>query len=84
MVLGDAALWTSLFQTVDTRLLQRMSHVWPTIQNVLGEQQHRLFTSGANGSIVGNYLTTLGNSLEEDVEMFEMLGFDLKRHNHIC
>ncbi len=38
MVLGDAALWTSLFQTVDTRLLQRMSHVWPTIQNVLGEQ----------------------------------------------
>lgn len=53
-------------------------------RNVLGDQQHRLFTSGANGSIVGNYLTTLGNSLKEDVEMFEMLGFDLRRHNHIC
>lgn len=53
-------------------------------RNVLGNQQHRLFTSGANGSIVGNYLTTLGNSLEEDVEMFEMLGFDLGHHNHSC
>lgn len=38
MVIGDAALWMSRFQTVDTRLLQRMSHVWPTVQNVLGEQ----------------------------------------------
>lgn len=52
-------------------------------RNVLGDQQHRLFTSGANGSIVGNYLTTLGNSLKEDVEMFEMLGFDSRRHNYI-
>lgn len=46
-------------------------------RNILGENQEKCFTSGANGSIVGDYLTTIGNSLSEDVEMFRQLGFDL-------
>ncbi|BHH82987.1 biotin synthase BioB [Desulforhopalus sp. 52FAK] len=46
-------------------------------RNLLGDEQHKCFTSGANGSIVGNYLTTLGNSLEEDLKMFRELGFDV-------
>ena len=46
-------------------------------RNLLGEEQAKCFTSGANGSIVGNYLTTLGNSLEEDIQMFKELGFDV-------
>lgn len=46
-------------------------------RNLLGDEQGKCFTSGANGSIVGNYLTTLGNSLEEDIEMFKELGFDV-------
>ena len=46
-------------------------------RNLLGDQQHKCFSSGANGSIVGNYLTTLGNSLEEDLVMFKELGFDV-------
>ena len=46
-------------------------------RNLLGEEQGKCFTSGANGSIVGNYLTTLGNSLEEDIKMFKELGFDV-------
>jgi biotin synthase len=46
-------------------------------RNLLGDEQHKCFTSGANGSIVGNYLTTLGNSLEEDLDMFRKLGFDI-------
>ncbi|PHR25169.1 MAG: biotin synthase BioB [Desulfotalea sp.] len=52
-------------------------------RDILGDQQHRLFTSGANGSIVGNYLTTLGKGLEADVKMFQMLGFEIQGHNHI-
>ena len=46
-------------------------------RNLLGDEQGKCFTSGANGSIVGNYLTTLGNKLEEDIEMFKELGFDV-------
>jgi len=46
-------------------------------RNLLGDEQHKCFTSGANGAIVGNYLTTLGNSLGEDLEMFRELGFDV-------
>jgi biotin synthase len=46
-------------------------------RSLLGDEQAKLFTSGANGSIVGNYLTTLGNNLDEDIAMFTALGFNL-------
>jgi biotin synthase-like enzyme len=46
-------------------------------RTLLGDVQYRCFTAGANGAIVGNYLTTAGNSLEEDMRMFADLGFDL-------
>ena len=41
----------------------------------LAAEQYRCFTSGANGAIVGNYLTTAGNTLEEDLQMLRNLGF---------
>ncbi len=44
-------------------------------RNLLGDRQYECFTSGANGSIVGNYLTTVGNSLDEDLKMISELGF---------
>lgn len=44
-------------------------------RNLLGDEQYKCFISGANGSIVGNYLTTVGNSLAEDLEMISELGF---------
>lgn len=44
-------------------------------RGMLGEEQSRCFTSGANGAIVGNYLTTAGNNLQQDITMFEKLGF---------
>lgn len=53
-------------------------------RNLLGEEQHRCFTSGANGAIVGNYLTTIGNSLSEDIAMFRSLGFDLGGDGKDC
>ena len=42
---------------------------------LFGDEQYRFFQSGANGAIVGNYLTTAGNSVEEDLRMIESLGF---------
>jgi biotin synthase len=46
-------------------------------RNLLGDEQKKCFTVGANGAIVGNYLTTVGNSLGEDIAMFRELGFDV-------
>ncbi len=42
-----------------------------------GDEQYQLFAAGANGAIVGNYLTTAGSGVERDLEEFEKLGFDL-------
>ncbi|SDP76670.1 biotin synthase BioB [Desulforhopalus singaporensis] len=44
-------------------------------RNMLGNKQSACFTSGANGAIVGNYLTTAGNNLEQDIAMFRSLGY---------
>lgn len=47
-------------------------------RNLLGDEQSKCFTSGANGSIVGNYLTTSGSGLKGDLQMFKELGFDVR------
>ncbi len=36
----------------------------------------RLFTSGANAAITGNMLTTVGNNIRKDIQMFHELGYD--------
>lgn len=41
----------------------------------LGEDQYRCFTAGANGAMVGNYLTTSGTGIEEDLKNFKAMGF---------
>ncbi|MGW8161912.1 MAG: biotin synthase BioB, partial [Desulfobulbales bacterium] len=41
----------------------------------LGEDQYRCFTAGANGAMVGNYLTTSGSPIEEDLRNFTAMGF---------
>jgi biotin synthase len=35
-----------------------------------------IFQAGANGIMTGNYLTTKGNQLQEDLEMIHQLGFE--------
>ncbi len=40
----------------------------------LQDQQHRMFDAGANGTMVGNYLTTPGRGAVKDNEMLEELG----------
>lgn len=37
----------------------------------------RLFTSGANAAITGDMLTTIGNNIREDMQMFMELGYDV-------
>lgn len=48
-------------------------------RNQLGDKQYSCFTSGANGAIVGNYLTTAGNALADDLKAIENSGFRLAR-----
>lgn len=45
----------------------------------LGSQQYQCFSAGANGALVGNYLTTVGNSIDKDLEEISALGFSLER-----
>lgn len=45
----------------------------------LGEDQYRCFTSGANGAIVGNYLTTDGMGIAGDLERLSALGYTFER-----
>lgn len=45
----------------------------------LGMEQYRCFTAGANGAIVGNYLTTTGSGIQGDLEQLSSLGFTFAR-----
>jgi Biotin synthase and related enzymes len=45
----------------------------------LGEEQYRCFTAGANGAIVGNYLTTTGSGIAGDLHHLTELGFTFAR-----
>lgn len=47
-------------------------------RNQLGDAQYECFTSGANGAIVGNYLTTVGNDLQNDLINIERCGYTFK------
>ena len=40
----------------------------------LGDLQSWIFFAGANGTMIGNYLTTLGRNVEVDLKMFSDLG----------
>ncbi|HEX9287916.1 MAG TPA: biotin synthase BioB [Anaeromyxobacteraceae bacterium] len=44
----------------------------------LGAAQHRIFDAGADGTMVGNYLTSAGTQPHEVVEMIRGKGYDLR------
>jgi len=46
----------------------------------LGEMQDRIFAAGATGFIVGNYLTTCGQSPERDRKMLADLGLEMEHY----
>ena len=70
---GEVLTCVAMFRLINPHAIIRLAGG----RNLLGSEQHKCFTAGANGSIVGNYLTTVGNTLSEDIEMFKALGFDL-------
>ncbi|MBN1621220.1 MAG: biotin synthase BioB [Endomicrobiales bacterium] len=43
----------------------------------LGDLQSRIFRAGANGMMVGGYLTTSGRSVEQDLKMINDLEFEI-------
>lgn len=44
-------------------------------RKLLDDHGRQAFQSGANASIIGNMLTSIGNNVDEDFAMFEELGF---------
>ena len=44
-------------------------------RKLLPDHGRQAFKSGANASIIGNMLTSIGNNVDEDFAMFEELGF---------
>jgi biotin synthase len=44
----------------------------------LGDLQHRIFDAGADGTMVGNYLTSAGTQPHEVVEMIHKEGLEVK------
>jgi biotin synthase-like enzyme len=46
-------------------------------RNQFGTDQYHCFAAGANGAIVGNYLTTAGNGLVQDLKAIGKMGFTL-------
>ena len=70
---ADVLTCVALFRFINPHATVRLAGG----RNLLGDEQGRCFTSGANGSIVGDYLTTAGNTLSEDIKMLKDLGFDL-------
>jgi len=69
--LGEVLTCIAMFRLINPRAVVRLAGG----RAQLGDQQYRCFQAGANGAIVGNYLTTAGNSVAEDLQMIESLGF---------
>ncbi|CAG37278.1 related to biotin synthetase (BioB) [Desulfotalea psychrophila LSv54] len=63
----------ALFRLINPRAIVRTAGG----RNLLAGQQKKLFLAGANGAIVGDYLTTSGDGLKKDIDMFLNLGFSI-------
>ncbi|NIA05428.1 MAG: biotin synthase BioB [Proteobacteria bacterium] len=63
----------ALFRFINPRVVIRIAGG----RQQLGRDQYRCFTAGANGAMVGNYLTTIGNAMEDDLRTFSEMGFTL-------
>jgi biotin synthase len=49
---------------------------------MFGDEQYKIFEKGANAFVIGDYLTTAGKSVQEDMEALEKLGFKIKRERN--
>lgn len=69
--LQEVLITVALFRLINPDAVIRMAGG----RQQLGRDQYRCFTAGANGAIVGNYLTTVGTGIKEDLADLAELGF---------
>jgi len=72
----EAVKWIAIFRLILPEALFRLCG--GRVEN-LGELQATAVKAGLNGVMMGNFLTTLGNTPEQDREMFESLGLNVAR-----
>lgn len=73
LTLSEILTATAMFRFINPQAVVRLAGG----RSQMGQDQYRCFISGANGAIVGNYLTTTGNSLAGDLDAIRNLGFEL-------
>src|SRR6202034_1835551 len=72
----EVVKWIALFRLTPPPALVRLGG--GRFEN-LGELQQTPVRAGLNGVMMGNFLTTLGNTPDEDQAMFEQLGLNVAR-----
>jgi biotin synthase len=72
----EAVKWIAIFRLILPDALFRLCG--GRVEN-LGELQQTAVKAGLNGVMMGNFLTTLGNTPEDDRAMFEELGLNIAR-----
>src|SRR5437764_38014 len=72
----EAVKWIAIFRLILPDALFRLCG--GRVEN-LGELQRTAVKAGLNGVMMGNFLTTLGNTPDEDRAMFEELGLNVAR-----
>jgi biotin synthase len=72
----EAVKWIAIFRLVLPEALFRLCG--GRVENI-GELQGLAVKAGINGVMMGNFLTTLGNTPDEDRQMFEDLGLNVAR-----
>jgi len=72
----EAVKWIAIFRLILPGALFRLCG--GRVENI-GELQQLAVRAGINGVMMGNFLTTLGNTPDEDRAMFENLGLNVER-----
>jgi biotin synthase len=72
----EVVKWIAIFRLILPEALFRLCG--GRVEN-LGGLQATAVKAGLNGVMMGNFLTTLGNTPEEDQAMFEQLGLNVER-----
>jgi biotin synthase len=72
----EAVKWIAIFRLILPEALFRLCG--GRVENI-GELQRLAVKAGINGVMMGNFLTTLGNTPEQDRAMFEELGLNVAR-----
>lgn len=71
--LNEVLRCVAMFRLINPRAVIRIAGG----RGRFADAQYKLFAAGANGSIVGDYLTTMGAGVQEDLLAFKKLGFQM-------